>query len=98
MIICKPSKIVQGITEARDLDKLAMDELIGNLMTYELKKKQENEIGGKRKEKNLVLTGTTPENFEDKNIALMAKRFSRLLKKRDKYSMEGTLKESLKIQ
>ena len=59
---------VRAITEAHDLDKLAMDELIGNLMTYELKKKQE-------KEKNLVLTGTTPENFEDENIALMTKRF-----------------------
>ena len=59
-----------------------MDELIGNIMTYELKKKQEKEIGGKRKEKNLVLTGTTPENFEDKNIALMTKRLSRMLKKK----------------
>ena len=74
-----------------------MDELIINLMTYELKKKQENEIGGKRKEKNLVLTGTTPENFEDENIVLMTKRFSRMLKK-DKCSIEGTLKKSLKIQ
>ena len=46
-----------------------MDELIGNLMTYKLKKKQEKEIGGKIKEKNLVLTGTTPENFDDENIA-----------------------------
>ena len=52
---------VEAITEARDLDKLAMDELIENLMTYELKKKQEKEIGGKRKEKNLVLTGTKPD-------------------------------------
>ena len=69
---------VEVITEARDLDKLAMDELIGNLMTYELKKKQEKEIGGNRKEKNLVLTGTTTENFEDENIALMTKRFSRM--------------------
>ena len=31
---------VEAITEARDLDKLVMDELIGNLMTYELKKKR----------------------------------------------------------
>ena len=60
---------VEVITEACDLDKLAMDELIGNLMTYKLKKKQEKEIGGKIKEKNLVLTGTTPENFNDENIA-----------------------------
>ena len=52
---------VETITKSRDVDKLAMDELIGNLMTYELKKKQEKEIGGKRKEKNLVLTGTKPD-------------------------------------
>lgn len=32
-----------------------MDELIGNLITYELKKNQEIEIGSKRKEKNLAL-------------------------------------------
>ena len=30
---------VEAITEACDLDMLAMDELIGNLMTYEIKKK-----------------------------------------------------------
>ncbi|XP_069144608.1 uncharacterized protein [Solanum lycopersicum] len=59
---------VEAITEARDLDKLAMNELIGNLMAYELNKKQEKEIRGKRKEKNLVLTGTTPENFEEKTL------------------------------
>ena len=32
---------VEAITEARDLDSLAMNELIGNLITYELKKNQE---------------------------------------------------------
>ena len=50
-------------------------------MTYELKKNQEKEIGRKRKEKNLVLRGTTPENFEDENIALMTKRLSTMFKK-----------------
>ncbi|XP_049372830.1 uncharacterized protein LOC125837800 [Solanum verrucosum] len=65
---------VEAITEARDLDKLAIDELIGNLITYELKKSQEREICSKRKEKNLVLKATTPEDFEDENIALMTKR------------------------
>ena len=66
-------------------------------MTYELKKKQEKEIGGKRKEKNLVLTGTTPENFEDENIALMTKRFSRMVKKGQVYHRRKSQK-SLKIQ
>ena len=49
---------VEAITEAHDLDSLSMDELIGNLITYELKKNQEKEIGGKRKERNLVLKAT----------------------------------------
>ena len=53
-----------------------MDKLIGNLITYELKKNQEREIGRKRKEKNPTLKTTTSEDFEDENIALMAKRFS----------------------
>lgn len=46
---------IEAITEASDLDKLAMDELIGNLITYELKKNQEKEINSRRKEKNLAL-------------------------------------------
>ena len=88
---------VEAVTEARDLDKLPIDELIGNIMTYELKIKQEKEIGGKRKEKNLVLTGTTPENFEDENIALITKRFSRMLKNGQVFHGRNSQK-SLKIQ
>ena len=41
---------VKAITEECNLDKLDMDELIRNLMTYELKKNQEKEIGGKKKD------------------------------------------------
>ncbi|KAH0656862.1 hypothetical protein KY290_032525 [Solanum tuberosum] len=63
------------------MDVLATDELIKYIMTYELKKNQEKEIGGKRKEKNLVLKATTPKDFEDETIALMTKRFSRMLKR-----------------
>ncbi|XP_015075296.1 uncharacterized protein LOC107019261 [Solanum pennellii] len=72
---------VEAITEARDLDSLAMDELIGNLITYELKKSQEKEIGGKRKERNLVLKATASDDFEDENIALITKRFTKMLKR-----------------
>lgn len=38
---------------ARDLETIAMDELIGNLTTYEVKKNQEKVIGTKKKEKSL---------------------------------------------
>ena len=72
---------VKAIAEPRDLDSLAMDELIGNFITYELKKNQEKEIRGKRKERNLVLKATALEDFEDENIALITKRFTIMLKK-----------------
>ena len=40
---------VDAITEARDLDTLAMDELIGNLITYELKKTKKRKLEEKGK-------------------------------------------------
>ncbi|KAH0662030.1 hypothetical protein KY284_026961 [Solanum tuberosum] len=83
---------MEAITEARDLDKLAMNQLIGNLITYELKKNQEREIGNKRKEKSLVLNATTPEEFKDENIALMTKRFSRMFKRGQTFQRRGPQK------
>lgn len=58
-----------------------MDELIGNLLNYEQIRNQEMELSGKRKEKNLVLKVTRKEDFEEKNIALLTKRFQCMLRK-----------------
>ncbi|XP_069143555.1 uncharacterized protein [Solanum lycopersicum] len=85
---------VEAITKARDLDSLAMDELIGNLITYELKKNQEKEIGGKRKERNLVLKATTSDDFEDENIALITKRFTRMPKRGQAFQKKTPQKPS----
>nr|XP_010322045.1 uncharacterized protein LOC101268110 [Solanum lycopersicum] len=85
---------VEAITEARDLDSLGMDELIGNLITYELKKNQDKEIGGKIKERNLVLNATTSDDFEDENIALITKRFTRMLKRGHTFQKKAFQKPS----
>ena len=85
---------VEAITEARDLDSLAMDELIGNLITYKLKKNQEKEIGGKRKERNLVLKATASDDFEDENIFLITKRFVRMLKRGQTFQKKAFQKPS----
>nr|XP_025887992.1 uncharacterized protein LOC112941868 [Solanum lycopersicum] len=85
---------VEAITEARDLDSLGMDKLIGNLITYELKKNQEKEIGGKRKERNLVLKATASDDFEDENIALITKRFTRMLKRGQPFQKKAFQKRS----
>ena len=40
---------IDVITEAPDLDKLDMDKLIGNLMTYELKKNKKKKLEAKER-------------------------------------------------
>ena len=85
---------VESITETCDLDLLDTDELIGNLITYELKKNQEKEIGGKRKERNRVLKATTSDDFEEENIALITKRFTRMLKRGQAFQKKTSQKPS----
>ncbi|MCD7471709.1 hypothetical protein HAX54_012335, partial [Datura stramonium] len=55
-------KMKDGISDARDLDTLTMDVLIGNPKTYEFKKSQEREMTTSHKEKNLVLQATIVED------------------------------------
>lgn len=68
---------MEDISKARDLDNLTMDDLIGNLKTYELKKSQDGEMTNSRKEKNLALKATT---VEEDNLALLTRRFQRIMK------------------
>jgi len=46
---------VNVITEAKDLKTLYMDELIGNLQTYELNKQQGTNMNEGNKEKSVAL-------------------------------------------
>ena len=46
---------VEAITEARDLDKLAIDELIVNLMTYDSRKNKKRKLEAKEKRRTFFL-------------------------------------------
>ena len=46
---------IEVITEALDLDKLDMDKLIGNLMTYELKKNKKKKLEAKERRRTWFL-------------------------------------------
>nr|XP_009782876.1 PREDICTED: uncharacterized protein LOC104231560 [Nicotiana sylvestris] len=46
---------VNVITEAKDWQELTIDELVGNLKIYEMKKKKDGERRGTKRKKNLVL-------------------------------------------
>ncbi|XP_016469838.2 uncharacterized protein LOC107792161 [Nicotiana tabacum] len=55
---------VNAITQAKDLQTLTMDELIGNLKTYEMKIKKDSEKREPKREKNLLspIIQVGPEN------------------------------------
>ncbi|XP_070002227.1 structural maintenance of chromosomes protein 3-like [Nicotiana sylvestris] len=70
---------VNAITEAKDLQTLTMDELIGNLKTYEMKIKKDGERREPKKEKNLVLKAENNDSSEeDSDMAYLTKRFQKM--------------------
>ncbi|XP_070028996.1 uncharacterized protein [Nicotiana sylvestris] len=70
---------VNPITEAKDLQTLTMDELIGILKTYEMKRNKDIERREPKKEKNLVLKAENSESSEeDSDMAYLTKRFQKM--------------------
>ncbi|XP_070002815.1 MAR-binding filament-like protein 1 [Nicotiana sylvestris] len=73
---------VNAITEAKDLQTLTMDELIGNLKTYEMKRKKDSEIREPKKETNLVLKAENSDSSEeDSDMAYLTKRFQKMVRR-----------------
>ncbi|XP_049373989.1 uncharacterized protein LOC125839052 [Solanum verrucosum] len=73
---------VDAITEAKDLMTLPMDELIGNLQTYELNKKQETTVKEGMKEKSIALRTSQTELTEEENeMVYVTRRFHKIIKK-----------------
>ncbi|XP_070037107.1 uncharacterized protein [Nicotiana tomentosiformis] len=68
------------------LSTLAIDELVGNLKTYEMKKKKkkkkDNERRESKKEKNLVLkTDNNNSSGEDGDMAYLTRRFQKMVRR-----------------
>ncbi|XP_049405388.1 uncharacterized protein LOC125868860 [Solanum stenotomum] len=73
---------VDSITEAKDLMTLPMDELIGNLQTYEMNKKQGTTVKEGKKEKYIALKVSQNEVTEEEDeMAYVSRRFQKILKK-----------------
>ncbi|XP_070022553.1 uncharacterized protein [Nicotiana sylvestris] len=74
---------VNAITEAEGLDELTIDELVGNLKTYEMKKKKKKKYYDRREpktEKNLVLkTDINDSSGEDGDVAYLTRRFQKMV-------------------
>ncbi|XP_070054604.1 uncharacterized protein [Nicotiana tomentosiformis] len=82
---------VNVITEAKDLQKLTIDELIGNLKTYEIKKKKDHERKEHKREKNLVLkTENNESSSEDVDMVYLTKRFQKMVCKNGGIPKKGS--------
>ncbi|XP_070013069.1 uncharacterized protein [Nicotiana sylvestris] len=59
-----------------------MDELIGNLKTYEMKRKKDSERIETKKEKNLVLKAERSDSSdEESDMAYLTKRFQKMVRR-----------------
>ena len=73
---------MDAITEAKDLMTLPMDELIVNLKTYELNRKQGTTGKESKKEKNIALESSQSEvTKEEAEMTYMTKMFQKIIKK-----------------
>ncbi|XP_070003060.1 uncharacterized protein [Nicotiana sylvestris] len=82
---------VNSITEAKDLQTLTMDELIGNLKTYENKRKKDSERREPKKEKNPVLKAESSDSSdEDSDMAYLTKRFPKMVRRNGGIPMWGS--------
>ncbi|XP_075084472.1 uncharacterized protein LOC142167902 [Nicotiana tabacum] len=73
---------VNAITEVKDLQKLTIDELLGNLRTYKMKKKKDNERREPKREKNRVLkTDNNDSSGEDGDTTYLIRRFQKMVRR-----------------
>ncbi|XP_070018311.1 uncharacterized protein [Nicotiana sylvestris] len=92
---------VNAITEAKDLQELTIDELIGNLKIYEMKRKIDSERREPKKEKNLVLKAESNDSSdEDNNMAYLTKAKRNLVPDKlfkKKRSADNVVKQALAV-
>jgi len=76
---------VTAIQEAKDMKKISLDELIGNLQTYELRKnsQQKEEI---KKDRGIALKVLEEESsdLEEEEMAMITRKFKKFFKKAKK--------------
>ena len=70
---------VIAIREAKDLTNMILDELFGNLKTYEMKIDKKGE-GNKEKNFELKATKSDECDIDDNDLALISKNFKKLFK------------------
>ncbi|XP_070022898.1 uncharacterized protein [Nicotiana sylvestris] len=88
---------VNAITEAKDLQKLTIDELIGNFKTYEMKRKKDLERRETNEERNLVLKAALTDSSSDEyEITYLTRRFQKMVRKNGGIPKKGSSSRNFK--
>ncbi|XP_070007049.1 uncharacterized protein [Nicotiana sylvestris] len=86
---------VNAIVESKDLQELTIEELVGNLKTYEMKRKIDSERREPKKEKNLVLKADSNDSSEeDSDMAYLTKRFRKMARRNGEMLKRGSSSKS----
>ncbi|XP_019250864.1 PREDICTED: uncharacterized protein LOC109229765 [Nicotiana attenuata] len=88
---------VNAITEAKDLQKLTIDELIGNLKTYEMKRKKDLERREPNEERNLVLKAALTDSSSDESeMTYLTRTFQKMVRKNGGIPKKGSSSRNFK--
>ncbi|XP_060183130.1 uncharacterized protein LOC132613093 [Lycium barbarum] len=88
---------VNAITEAKDLQTLTIDALIGYLKTYEMKRKNDLERRESKKEKNLVLKAAKNDTCCDESkMAYLTRRFHKKIRRNGGIPKRGSSSRNFK--
>ncbi|KAH0687960.1 hypothetical protein KY284_018513 [Solanum tuberosum] len=79
---------VTAIREAKDLTNMTLDELEGNLKTYEMNVDKRSE-GNKEKKIGLKATESDESDIDDEDLALISRNFKKLFKKGHEFWQNG---------
>ncbi|KAH0701671.1 hypothetical protein KY285_015949 [Solanum tuberosum] len=82
---------VNEITKAKDLKTVAMDELIGNLQTYELNKQQGTNMNEGKKERSVAMkTSQNDVTGEEDEMSYATRRFQKIIKKHEVFQKKAS--------
>ncbi|GAV90021.1 UBN2 domain-containing protein, partial [Cephalotus follicularis] len=78
---------VTAIKEAKNLNILPLEDLLGSLMTHELsmQKKDDDEEKEKKKKKVVPLKSSTIEDSDDDELSLITRKFKKFLASKKKF-------------
>ncbi|XP_070049073.1 uncharacterized protein [Nicotiana tomentosiformis] len=87
----KEDESIKDMHTPKDLQKLTIDELFGNLKTYEIKRKKDLERREPKEEKNLVLkAGNNDSSSDESDMDYLTRRFQKMIRKNGVIPKKGS--------